>query len=93
MQATHTMQFTYNAVKAKEWEIDESDWVDCFVNCNEATVEFEAEDEEDFCTKFAALVHHDSVNDDAYPVLVYMREGVPVAWSDFENECGYVVAQ
>lgn len=92
MQATHAMQFTYNTATAQHWEIDESDWLSCFVNCNERNVAFDAEDRDDFLAKFAAQVQHDEVNDDAYPVLVYMREGVPVAWSDFENECGYIVA-
>ena len=86
MQATHTMGFTYNAAAAAKWEISAEDWIGCFCNCNTVTHKDIVE------ADFAALVTYDRVNGDACPVLVYMRNDVPVAYYDDENEWGYIVA-
>ena len=86
MQATHTMGFTYCAETAAHWEVEADDWIGFFVNCNETTHKDIAVED------FEKLVQYDSVNSDACPVLVYLRNGVPVAWSDEENEWGYIVA-
>ena len=78
------MQFTYNATTAKKWGITKDDWIACLCNCNRVTHEDIAQDE------FEKIVTFDSVNNDAFPVLVYMQNSVPVAFYDEENEWGYV---
>ena len=35
-------------------------------------------------------IAHDTVNQQADPVFVYELDGVPVAWYDCENICGFV---
>ena len=69
---------------------------DAFVNGNAHNVRFglEGTDDGDMFEKlparFARMFEHDTVDDGADPVLVYMLEGKPVAWYDMENAVGYV---
>lgn len=73
--------------------------MDHFVNSNAANFvrEFEAGTQhtfvqlEAFANEFAAKFEHDTVDDDAFPVLVYERNGAPVAWYDFECIRGFFV--
>ena len=70
--------------------------IDTFVNSNAVNVRFELTNDdpelmfEAYPSRFADMVQHDEVNDDADPVLVYMLNGQPVAWYDMENAQGYV---
>jgi hypothetical protein len=40
--------------------------------------------------EFESTVAHDTVNDDAFPVCVYIKNGIRVAWYDWELACGFV---
>lgn len=71
--------------------------IETFVNGNAVNVRFavtaETSDQllfEVLPERFARMFEHDSVNDDADPVFVYIRDGEFVAWYDLENACGYV---
>jgi hypothetical protein len=77
--------------------------IDSFVNGNDVNVEFKLDEYdidngnefnklmfETLPARFARMVEHDSVNDRADPVLVYVRDGVFVAWYDMENAYGYI---
>lgn len=58
--------------------------MDLFVNGNEVNSRnIEQEN-------FEKLVKFDTVNDDAFPVLVYQIGNEMVAWYDEENEYGYI---
>lgn len=57
---------------------------DLFVNGNAPTVKrIEQSD-------FEQLVIFDTVNDEAFPVLVYQNGNEMTAWYDEENEYGYI---
>ena len=70
--------------------------IDTFVNGNKPNVQFELTSSdpklmfETLPTRFARMVEHDSVNDNADPVIVYVLYGVFVAWYDMENATGYI---
>lgn len=70
--------------------------IDAFVNSNKPNVHFTITDTdphymfEVFPERFAKMVKHTRVNDDADPVLVFERKGVFVAWYDMENAHGYI---
>jgi len=97
MQAFNTQHnFTYNAELAHEYEVEADDFVGLFVNCNAATTRYgitleldeaQAAFERELATSATACTH---VNDEAYPVLVYMHANTFVAWYDWENMCGYI---
>lgn len=53
------------------------------VKCTNATLE---QAQHTFETKFT----YDTVNDEAWPVLVYMLNNNAIAWYDEENMCGYI---
>ena len=57
---------------------------DLFVNGNDANVRNVTQDE------FEARIQFDTVNDDAFPVLVYLNGSEMLAWYDEENEYGYI---
>jgi hypothetical protein len=57
--------------------------LDTFVNTNASTFEGSLEQ---FTGTFPAAV----CNEQAFPVLVYERAGLPVAWYDLELEEGFV---
>jgi len=77
------------------YEGDE-DAYDQFVNGNEPN--FTGRDEEDFDKAQKMFVNFlkkkgkavDSINDDAFPVLIAMCQGQPCAWYDLENAHGYL---
>lgn len=41
--------------------------------------------------RFANTFAHNGVDNSASPVRVYLKDGVPIAWYDQENCCGYAV--
>lgn len=100
MQAYNTQHnFSYNAQLAHEYEVAADDTVGLFVNCNAATTQYavtleldeaQAAFERELATTATAYTH---VNDEAYPVLVYMHANMYVAWYDWENMCGYIATQ
>ena len=60
-----------------------------FTNTNAANVT--CANEQDFKAALASrAVAFDTVNDDAFPVLVYMQNNAFVAYFDPENECGFI---
>lgn len=67
-----------------------------FVNSNAANVSFVITNTdpkymyEVFPERFAQMVQHDTIDEDADPVLVYVRAGKPVAWYDMECATGYI---
>ena len=80
----------YNSILLNElcedWRCTVSDIDDStlFVNCNSITHDSIEQDD------FTAQVQYDSIDDEAFPVLVYKLQDKFVAWYDFENECGHV---
>ena len=70
----------------EEWRCTANDIDDStlFVNCNSVTHSNITHND------FATLVQHDSIDDEAYPVLVYKLQDKLVAWLDIENEWGHV---
>lgn len=73
--------------------------IDTFVNSNEHNVAFTITDEDDFDMlfeilpqRFSAMVRCDWVDEAADPVLVYVRDGKPVAWYDMELAQGYIAS-
>ena len=70
--------------------------IHAFVNSNKPNVQFDIVNDEPelifeaLPARFADMVQHDDVNEEADPVLVYMLNGQPVAWYDMENAHGYV---
>ena len=70
--------------------------IHAFVNSNKPNVQFDIVNDEPelifeaLPSRFADMVQHDDVNEEADPVLVYMLNGQPVAWYDMENAHGYV---
>lgn len=88
--------FSYNAELAKQYEIAADDYLGQFVNCNPATTQYAITLELDdaqaaFERELAGKYTH--INDEAYPVLVYMDANAFVAWYDWENMCGYNATQ
>ena len=66
-----------------------------FVNTNKANVAFNVPhgrkvNIDALEAKFAATVAHDSVNDEAFPVIVYERNSKQVAWYDMELMRGFI---
>jgi hypothetical protein len=57
--------------------------IDSFVNSNASNFEGSLDE---FVSQFSYTV----CNEQAFPVLVYEREGSAVAWYDEELECGFV---
>jgi hypothetical protein len=57
---------------------------DLFVNGNDENVENVTQAE------FEARFKFKNVNDDAFPVLVYLNGNEMLAWYDEENEYGYI---
>ena len=57
---------------------------DLFVNGNKPNTKNISQED------FEALVKHDNVNDDAFPVIVYLMGNEMRAWHDEENEYGYI---
>jgi hypothetical protein len=94
MQAYNTQHsFTYNAALAIAHDVEADDYVGLFVNCNAATVQYAVTVELDAAQQqFEGLLadKYTHVNDEAYPVLVYMNANEFVAWYDWENMCGYI---
>ena len=93
--ATHaTHNFTYNATHAEEWGYTEAEDspLTLFVNCNAPTAHYNEENFEALAQLFASNVQHTHVNEDAFPVLVYMQGPRFVAWLDLENMWGYIAA-
>ena len=96
MQAYNTQHsFTYNAELAQQHEVAADDYLGLFVNCNAATVQYAVTLELDAAQQqfeglFVTADTH--INDEAYPVLVYMQANMYVAWYDWENMCGYIAA-
>lgn len=88
MQKTNTQHsFTYNTALLQRCNMqDTTDPVDQFVNGNAITHAGIGTEE------FGLLVEHDSEDDDAFPVVVYMQGKVFVGWHDCENAWGYIVA-
>jgi hypothetical protein len=86
--------FTYNAELAAEYEVAADDFVGLFVNCNahnfvmSPSLELDAAQQQ--FESFIKLLT--TVNDEAYPVLVYMHANEFVAWYDWENMHGYITA-
>jgi len=71
--------------------------LDAFVNTNAHNFAFSAELSDDdmfdvYPNLFAQQnnIAYDVVNEQADPVFVYERAGMPVAWYDCENFCGFV---
>lgn len=69
-----------------EFDIDE------FVNSNAQNVKLSSEGDiyavqDEFIDKLG--LHTTQVNDDAFPVLVFVDNSKPVAWVDLENAVGY----
>lgn len=96
MQAYNTQHnFSYSTALAQQHDVAADDYLGLFVNCNSATVryahttELEAAQQQ-FEGLFVTADTH--VNDEAYPVLVYMQANMYVAWYDGENMCGYIAA-
>jgi hypothetical protein len=97
MQAYNTQHnFTYSAALAITHDVEEDDSLGLFVNCNAATVQYAVTTELDAAQQqFEGLVanKYTHINDEAYPVLVYMQANMFVAWYDWENMCGYIATQ
>lgn len=71
--------------------------LDVFVNNNAHNFTFSNEPSEDdmfdvYPNEFVKQnnIVYDAVNEQADPVFVYELAGVPVAWYDCENFCGFV---
>jgi hypothetical protein len=94
MQAYNAQHnFTYNAALAIAHDVEADDYLGQFVNCNAATVQYAVtQTQEDAQQQFEGLVanKYTHINDEAYPVLVYMNANEFVAWYDWENMCGYI---
>lgn len=68
--------------------------IDEFVNSNAVNVEFNQEafnnDEELVFEMFQKMVDFDDTNDNAYPVIVLVKNTNVVAWYDLEMFCGFI---
>ena len=70
--------------------------LDAFVNNNDSNFAYTVTDVSDddmfeaLPNTFAKKFKSDNVNYGADPVFVYELAGVPVAWYDCENMCGFV---
>ena len=68
--------------------------IDKFVNGNAVNVTvLNTNSLETVQEEFESKLTYDSVNDEAFPVLVYVRNNEFVAWCDLENAQGYVNEQ
>jgi len=67
--------------------------IDEFVNTNKFNVEFDGElfdyDEDLMTQTFEKDITFDTINENAYPVLVYELNTKAVAWYDTEQFLGY----
>jgi hypothetical protein len=68
--------------------------IDAFVSGNPANTRISARGLDEVEQEFLAGLSRewDAVDEDAFPVMVYRREGQPVAWVDLELGEGYVAA-
>lgn len=80
--------------KLTRWSKQMSDFINSnaanFVRAFEVGTRHNFAQLEAFANEFAAKFEHDAVDDAAFPVLVYERNGTPVAWYDFECIRGFV---
>ena len=93
---THNTEhnFTYSQSLADQHEIAADDAAGLFVNCTTANVHLAVTNGPEAAqAQFEGLIagQYNTVDDTAWPVLIYQQDNHYVAWYDWENICGYKV--